>query len=646
MKHKDDFVHFQSTEERENVAWPSLAAELKQTLTANAKNDSAAISNDIRNLSKTHSGDSYTFAFLSVLADLADQRTNFEITKNGLWLERSEITKDVIKQQLLARRDASLAEKSVQDFLNRCESPSKKAKTKSIRNIIHDGEELANQIEKVASDNVEFEAVIKPKLEIVTAGAKDTVTGLPLTDIWRYCRLTWSLEYQSVPGRQMGFLVRNIAHPNKPIMGIGSLASPVLQHSLRDDWIGWTTDSIASDIVSGKREVDWLVKHLLKTVNYSTEQVFYDDFNLSAGDINEPLEVAWASLDKIQASASDDRIAMLKSEKADDYRKKVTPENMTAAELVAHAKEPLWRKKRAGRLSGLLKAKNALQRAARIELPFEQINFLFNDKTGLSALNFVLGELRTIGTSSRVVDLNVCGAIPPYNHLMGGKLVALLSGSQEMQVGYSKRYKTSVSEISSFIAAKPVYRPTNLEVITTTSLYGKNTVQYNGLNLTTDKFVDMKCDLKWEKLGLTVGEGTFHLSNSTSTALREYGRQRSGYREVNNVFGEGTSPKLRNIRQSLLSLGFSPDRILKHKQERLFLGCVLNDKAKERLLDFKTTSASRKNSVDILAQCWKEKWVLKKIQKPGAIEDIKSESFERLAASLRTESYDEQFKLL
>ena len=129
---------------------------------------------------------------------------------------------------------------------------------------------------------------------------------------------------------------------------------------------------------------------------------------------------------------------------------------MTAAELVSHAKQPLWRKKRSGRLSGLLRAKSTLQRVTKIKLPFEQSNFLFNDKTGLAALNFVLGELRTIGTSSRVVDLNVCGAIPPYNHLMGGKLVALLSGSQEMQLGYTKRYKTSVSEISSFVAAKPV----------------------------------------------------------------------------------------------------------------------------------------------------------------------------------------------
>ena len=398
--------------------------------------------------------------------------------------------------------------------------------------------------------------------------------------------------------------------------------------------------------MSGRRDIDWLLKHLLKTINFSIEQVFYDDLNLCSEDINEPSEATWENLDKIQAGASDDRVAILKSEKADEYRKKITPENMTAAELVSHAKQPLWRKKRSGRLSGLLRAKSTLQRVTKIKLPFEQINFLFNDKTGLAALNFVLGELRTIGTSSRVVDLNVCGAIPPYNHLMGGKLVALLSGSQEMQLGYTKRYKTSVSEISSFVAAKPVFRPTNLEVVTTTSLYGKNTIQYNGLNLTKDNFPDMKCDLKWEKLGLTVGEGTFHLSNSTSKALREYGRQRSGYREVNNVFGEGTSPKLRNIRQSLQSLGFSPDRVLKHKQERLFLGCALNYKAKERLLDFKRTSASHKNTVDVLTQCWKERWVLKKIKKPGATEEIRSESFEKLAAGLRTASYDEQYKLL
>ena len=156
MKNKNDFVHFQSTEERENIAWPSLAIELQQILIATNKNDSDVVSNEIRNLSKTHSEDAYVSAFLAVLADLADQRTSFEITKNGLWLKRSETTKDVIKQQLLVRRDASLSEQSVQDFLSRCESPSKTAKTKSIRNLIHDGVELATQIEKIASGECEF----------------------------------------------------------------------------------------------------------------------------------------------------------------------------------------------------------------------------------------------------------------------------------------------------------------------------------------------------------------------------------------------------------------------------------------------------------------------------------------------------------
>ena len=228
---------------------------------------------------------------------------------------------------------------------------------------------------------------------------------------------------------------------------------------------------------------------LLKTINFSIEQVFYDDLNLCSEDINEPSEATWANLDKIQASASDDRVAILKSEKADEYRKNYSGK-YDCAELVSTQKQPLWRKKRSGRLSGLLRAKSTLQRVTKIKLPFEQINFLFNDKTGLAALNFVLGELRTIGTSSRVVDLNVCGAIPPYNHLMGGKLVALLSGSQEMQLGYTKRYKTSVSEISSFVlqsqfSGRPILRWSQPRV------YMENTIQYNGLNLTKDNFPDM-----------------------------------------------------------------------------------------------------------------------------------------------------------
>ena len=44
-----------------------------------------------------------------------------------------------------------------------------------------------------------------------------------------------------------------------------------------------------------------------------------------------------------------------------------------------------------------------------------------------------------------------------------------------------------------------------------------------------------------------------------------------GYRQVNNVFGEGTSPKMRNLRTAIGTLGFNSEDVMKHKQERLFL---------------------------------------------------------------------------
>ena len=112
------------------------------------------------------------------------------------------------------------------------ESPSTLSAKKSIRLLIHDGSNLASQIQNVVDENIELEKVIRPIIQPVISGEKDKFTGQYLTDIWRYCRLTWSLEYHSIPGRQMPYLIRNAAQPGQPIMGIGSLASPVLQHAL------------------------------------------------------------------------------------------------------------------------------------------------------------------------------------------------------------------------------------------------------------------------------------------------------------------------------------------------------------------------------------------------------------------------------
>src|SRR5437899_6175427 len=102
---------------------------------------------------------------------------------------------------------------------------------------------------------------------------------------------------------------------------------------------------------------------------------------------------------------------------------------------------------------------------------------------GLRTLSVALIEVRKAGLSSQVADVSVCGAIAPYNVLLGGKLVALLMTSQEVRDAYRKRYAGQVSIISSQMAGREIYRPAELKLLTTTSLYGNGSSQYNRLRL-------------------------------------------------------------------------------------------------------------------------------------------------------------------
>ncbi|MEP7349765.1 MAG: Druantia anti-phage system protein DruA [Sphingorhabdus sp.] len=44
------------------------------------------------------------------------------------------------------------------------------------------------------------------------------------------------------------------------------------------------------------------------------------------------------------------------------------------------------------------------------------------------------------------MDVSICGAVAPYNELLGGKLVALLLASKEIREYYSERYSGQISD--------------------------------------------------------------------------------------------------------------------------------------------------------------------------------------------------------
>ena len=132
------------------------------------------------------------------------------------------------------------------------------------------------------------------------------------------------------------------------------------------------------------------------------------------------------------------------------------------------------------------------------------------------------------------------GALPPYNDILGGKLVALLMTSNVVRNRFAAKYSGKKTILRGRVL------PANLLFITTTGAYGKSSV-YNRLKFhgaPVSKFI-----------GYTRGYGTFHIPNALYEDLLAY-LERRGV-DTKRGFGNGPSRKLRLIDEALNLLGFT-----------------------------------------------------------------------------------------
>jgi hypothetical protein len=212
--------------------------------------------------------------------------------------------------------------------------------------------------------------------------------------------------------------------------------------------------------------------------------------------------------------------------------------------------------------------------------------------------------------SSEIADVSICGAVHPYNALLGGKLVALLLTSSDIQDVYARRYGGQTSVIASQMAGRVIQKPPNLRILTTTSLYGVGSSQYNRLALRAAEHPGLAQDIRWDPIGksLTGGFGTLHLGGDTAQALRSMALARHDSRRVNNRFGEGTSPRLRQIREGLDALGLKSDAILHHATPRIFYGCELDPGARDALLGL-GVPVSGAATVSNISAAWRRRWL-------------------------------------
>ena len=156
-----------------------------------------------------------------------------------------------------------------------------------------------------------------------------------------------------------------------------------------------------------------------------------------------------------------------------------------------------------------------------------------------------------------LMDAYVLGAIPPYNMLLGGKLVACLIRTRDVYDDFRARYGETEGIISG--AAKNA----RLVAVTTSSSMGRSAV-YNRLKLGETSY--------FSSIGYTGGWGHFHIPDDLFEEMRNYLRAIDhGYADM-HTFGEGPNWRLRTVRAALNALGFKED-ILKHGIHREVFLC-------------------------------------------------------------------------
>ncbi len=189
------------------------------------------------------------------------------------------------------------------------------------------------------------------------------------------------------------------------------------------------------------------------------------------------------------------------------------------------------------------------------------------------------------------MDAYVLGALPPYNYLLGGKLISYLIASNEVRNIYQRKYKGKVTKISKRTANR-------LACIFTTSLYGKSS-QYNRVKYNNN--------LLYIPIGQTKGYGTLHLTNETFAAMRDL--LASQKISVTNRFGDGPIWRMRVIRTAADILGFDADFLLKHSFQREIYAVPLAHNFKEFLKGEHSKLRHCDYPLSELVSYWKDRWL-------------------------------------
>jgi len=644
------------------------------------------------NLEKQRSGAYYgltqNIAALLLLRDLLQIGWKVKLTGAQIQLyqeqEQDSVTaaKNRIRKSMNFERRESLLTPSVQQFVRSMERKRIfNEKPCDIFSLVADGKKLMRTLEQsIALDGIErsnaLQNIIKPYLQLVEEDKTDKFTGFRLSDIWRYFRLSWATPYRPTPGRNIFYLVRDRAQPCHPIIGIAALGNCVIGLKCRDDAIGWTPAAQAERLHTAKQQsyehfasgANEIAKLLFNHLEEGIEAIDIEGIT-SRNTLHHPTIEAIASIETLAQEAAEERYEYLREEARVITPSLALPDTeiqdiATIQREDRASSHALFRRKRAAKLAALLRAKLLFSQVSlathpTIGLPlllWNDAGWTIPNDQGRATLRTVLNANKETKIGASLMEIIICGALPPYNHLLGGKLVAMLLTSPQIVRDFETRYGQTASTIASKIAGYEVMRPAQIVYLGTSSLYvaendktrlrqtnsstpnplsskittkskhPSSASQYNRIHIPAS-IVGRTGEIHYECVGITGGYGSVHYSSDTCATLEELDTLLHQAKRVNSIFGEGTSPRMRKIRQGISILGLD-DRFLIHGQSRLVYGIKLAHNTEDYLNgadqspDYIFPINRPKRTTDAIARYWISRWLSSRLNYTPALEAV------------------------
>lgn len=442
----------------------------------------------------------------------------------------------------------------------------------------------------------------------------------------------------------MFYLVRDAARPFHPIIGIAALGSSLVQITDRDDIIGWTPKAVFQRIHSEDftdSDAQGIVHMLYTTLHEALADIAIDGL-IEPQDLEQPTPNVLTHLQEIEEFERVERVRLLQKKQQLDILPitelplfrfasgDTATEQVTCLQnLKEQAVEALFQSKRARALRDLLAAKLALTQNECHTADVSRLRDFIATAEGKQAIRTLIRENKKRRVGINMMDIIVCGALPPYNFLLGGKLVAMLMASPKVVWDYKYKYAKYISYIASEMKRAEVRREPKLVFLGTTSLYHVGSSQYNRIAIPISGNGEK---IRYQQMGKTLGHGSVHFSAETIEALNALQIYSKSAVLINNHFGEGVNPKLRRVSAGLAQIGLeNVEYFTNHRSRRVVYGVPLG-RAAYRFLRGETSdpeyffdcdSEERiEATTQTIIQHWLERWFLMRAQQTNVLSKV------------------------